>query len=101
MLVVGPHRNLIGRVLDSARDQSCLQTVGQLERVDAWTIERTDGAVVERVLEPEQLLRLSAQLIGDKLSEVSMGTVRSQPSPEGDGRDTNHPDTNTHERSLH
>ena len=58
-------------------------------------------ALVERVVEPEQLLRMSAQLIGDKLSEVFMRTVRSQPSPEGDGRDTNHTDTDTHERSLH
>jgi len=53
------------------------------------------------VVEPKQLLRMSAQLIGDKLSEVSMGTVRSQPSPEGDGRDANYADTDTHERSLH
>jgi hypothetical protein len=44
---------------------------------------------------------MSAQLIGDERSEVSIGTVRSQPSPEGDGRDTNHTDTDTHERSLH
>ena len=78
-----------------------LQPVGQLERVDAWAVERTEGALVERVAEPEQLLGMSAQLIGDERAEVSMGTVRSQPSPESDGRDTNHTDTDTHERSLH
>src|SRR5262249_21738129 len=101
MLVVGPHRDLIGRVLDGTRDQGRLQPARELERIDARPVERAKRALCERMMEAEELHRVSAQLIGDERSEVSVQAVRCRPGDEGQRGDARNHHAFPYERLLH
>src|SRR5262249_15179073 len=92
MIVIWPQRDLIGRVVDCARYERRLEIAGEVERLHAQAVERTEGALAERILEAEQLHGVLAQLSCHELSEVGR-TVAVGQRP---GAERQHGDAHTH-----
>ena len=73
MVVVGPERDLVGRRGDAARHERHVQTGGDLDGLQVvGAVVGPERALLERVVEAEELLGVVAQLGGDERAEVDV-----------------------------
>src|SRR5262245_10113632 len=70
MMIVRPERDLVGARSHRAGNQLRLQPAGQFERVDARPIEWSERALLEGMVDAEELHRMRAQLTSHESAEV-------------------------------
>ncbi len=102
MIVVGPHRDLVGCRCDAAGHERHMQAGGHLNghqvvRSVVWA----ERALLDRMPDAEELFRVLAQLVGNERAEVAVRMVCDHSGRHPDDRNAGDKNTSADQRYAH